>query len=107
MSKELDAFYDLVDINYLNERGKKKYRIVEKALKDYEKLKESQCILLSARSSGKSVMSINHYKENKALEIIKRYIQLEDDKVYTIGWEWNLTQEEYDLLKEVLLWAKN
>ena len=41
-------------------------------------------------------------KALKALEIIKRYVQLEDDKVYTIGWEWNLTQEEYNLLKEIL-----
>lgn len=54
--------------------------------------------------------SFHNYKELvgtietalKALEIIKRYVQLEDGKVYTIGWEWNLTQEEFDLLKEVL-----
>ena len=38
----------------------------------------------------------------KALEIITRYIELEDNKVYTTGWEWNLTPEEYDLLKEIM-----
>ena len=42
-------------------------------------------------------------KKLKALEIIKRYMKLEGDKVYTVGWEWNLTQEEYELVKEVML----
>ena len=38
----------------------------------------------------------------KALEIITRYIELEDNKVYTTGWKWNLTPEEYDLLREIM-----
>ena len=42
-------------------------------------------------------------KALKALEIIKKYICIKDNKIYTKEWEWELTQEKYDLLKEVLL----
>ena len=41
-------------------------------------------------------------KALKALEIIKKYICIKDNKIYTKEWEWKLTQEEYDLLKDML-----
>ena len=66
--------------------------IIESALKENEYLKTEllgQCQELNVK--------------NKVLDIIKRYIQVEDNKVYTTSWEWNLTQEEFDLLKEMFL----
>ena len=41
-------------------------------------------------------------KELKALEIIKKHISINGYRIFSDGYEWELPQEEYDLLKEVL-----
>ena len=38
----------------------------------------------------------------KALEIVRQHISIIDDKVFTDTAEWDLTSDEYDILKEVL-----
>jgi len=89
--------------------------IIETALKDYEKQHQIDIDLLG--SAYKT--NVQNEKKLKALEIIKKgcpYISLEKqkcinyDKPYELiiggGYETayiELTQEEYDLLKEVLL----
>lgn len=41
-------------------------------------------------------------KSLKALEIVKQHISIIDDKLFTDTAEWDLTSDEYDILKEVL-----
>ena len=41
-------------------------------------------------------------KSLKALEIVKQHISIIDDKLFTDTAEWDLTSDEYDILKEIL-----
>jgi len=90
MSKELTP----------SEAWKLIYKSIEEALKDYETLQDDFNKLYERT-----------YKEHKALEIIKKknvcihdLKKLETLKEYNgcREWEEELTQEEYEILKEVL-----
>lgn len=71
------------------------FNTIEKELKDYENLK------LKHRSMQDAVLE--DFKKLKALEIIKKHIDLEDYDTAICLVERKLTQKEYDLLKEALL----
>ena len=114
MSKELEALDRLFNSNLNNYEYRKEYDLIETALKVYEKIKLEY-----------SEIKIYHYdllKENerlhnqkakklKAFEIIKDkrvnadwLLETENVEEYNESLYNDLTQEEFDLLKEVLLW---
>ena len=43
-----------------------------------------------------------YLKINKALEIIKKHIYIDGFTIMRKDFDWNITQEEYNLLKEIL-----
>ena len=120
MSKGLDAFKiikdSLVEIDYENEEDVKldtyiheeELEIIEKELKrleeydktEYSALIESYKKLLKEKKANE--------KKLKAIEIIKNYINVNKDE-YGLYWinligfgSIGITQQEYDLLREVL-----
>lgn len=124
MSKELtplEAFYDLLSPIGLKEEGLKRYKIIETAL---ERLKELDSLYTLTNHNGKFYVVIDKTEFNqmleqiKALEIIKEKkidVALFDtimkdknqtDKLWSYNF-WNkenpLNEEEFNLLKEVLL----
>lgn len=125
MSKELEALerYGYHCSHYVN--GKKDYKIIEAALKDYEKLKAQDKFVDEVWKSVDLPNYSKEAKENnkkiKALEIIikknvnvrafKKVLlmkQNDDAKLRAYNsqnhrYEDDLTREEYDLLTEVLL----
>ena len=81
--KGLEALEDLVERHYLDKEGQEENDIIEQELKDYYALK-------------KECEEAKWYQEHKALEIIK-------NKECIFKGLQDVSQEEYDLLKEVLL----
>lgn len=84
------------------------YMIVENALKHHEHNMTTIIPNLVKTTEEQSRVIEEHKKELKALEIIKKYINVDEDEN---GLHWlnligcasiGITQEEYDLLKEVL-----
>lgn len=90
----------------------KHWEIIHTALKDYEHLQETRYVILGGRCSGKNY-KVNILLKLKALEIIKKKnidVQLLESCQSLKEYNWcvhtkyrALTQQEYDLLKEVLL----
>lgn len=76
---------------------------MSKGLKALEMLENDECILMSQFNECYKAIE----KELKALEIIKPLVDLTKEQKYC--WLWlglngrQITQEQYDLLKEVLL----
>ena len=120
MSKELEALNKIAYSYGYDENIK----IIATALEDYELMKQAKIIVADKKISDDDLEKLKNQsiivgnleqskieplfdeetkKKLKALEIIKKYICIKDNKIYTKEWEWELTQEEYDLLKEVLL----
>lgn len=125
MSKELEAFYDLLSPIGMTQEGIDKYLLIETALKRLEKYDDEELeydhanrgltIELLCRENHKLV------KEHKALEIIKKkkvnvaiFVDIMNDfkkgiynfkKVEEVS-EKDLSEEEIKLLKEVLLCGK-
>lgn len=101
MSKGLDALEKIKQAEYfvdfeLDVKIKDDYKtelaIIEQELKEYERLKED-------------IKKCSCWKEHKALEIIKKLFDkplLPYEDLHISDQE-KITQEEYDLLKEVLL----
>lgn len=124
MSKELEALERIKHTSIVVEKGDKvkpilpyiisELSIIETALKDYERLK--QCIDERGNLINECIEVVAE-KKLKALEIIKEkvmpFVELVDrtnykENCYRVydneGYEYtNITKEEYDLLKEVLL----
>ena len=89
----------------------KELEIIETALKRLESIEDTRFIILGGRCSGKS-QKVHALLKLKALEIIKEkevnihiFRHCSDLAAYNDMAEENqkLTQQEYDLLKEVLL----
>lgn len=81
--------------------------IIKTALKDYEALKESRCVLFSGRMNGKTydeVTRIRIINKLKVLEIIKEHklmnYVIKNKKCADM---YHLNNEEIELLKEALL----
>lgn len=105
MSKGLEALKEIKSEPFSWEKLKDSLDTIENELKEYERLKED-------------IKKCDCWKEHKALEIIKKkdihktmlsltqsadeYNHFIDD----VSEELQLTQEEYDLLKEVLNYGK-
>lgn len=113
MSKELNALMTMYGmalegaLSQEKERLGECYNIIETALKEYETLKEYYNAVVSNREFDKEYF----YKCVKTLKIIKEknvcILDLKKTKTlkeYNCCREWKeeLTQEEYNLLKEVL-----
>lgn len=115
MSKELtplEALNILVGMAVVQQRAYTIKPIIEKALKETERLKTSYLENLLNEESKEYI-----YKKLKVLEIVKEkkvdvdlLLKSLDSEMYNVVFEnWNrpernqLTQEEYELLKEVLL----
>lgn len=111
MSKELEALARIVGCSTIESHRPKwqeDYKVVETALKDYEKQKQ----LVQTLQDKIYVKEMKYAKTRKALEIIKE----KEVVVSLLIWsdtldQYNnntmlvfskLTQEEYELLKEVL-----
>ena len=132
MSKELTPLKALNDlIDYLEsehldlskeDHVVERKEIIETALEDYELMKQAKIIVADKKINDDDLEKLKNQsiivgnleqskieplfdeetqKKLKALEIIKKYICIKDNKIYTK--EWELTQEKYELLKEVLL----
>ena len=104
MSKELKALARIR--NFMSNNAvhwKQDIAMIETALKEYELMKE---IRITARFD---LAQVN--KEHKALEIIKEKFFTDKPMIYSDLYKYglcidahvSLTEEEYDLLKEVLL----
>lgn len=108
MSKGLKALENL----WYGQKTTENYEIIEKELKDFERLKTSYLENLLNEQSKEYI-----YKKLKALEIIKNkceielgeengsyYLHIDYDYGYDLGSVYiELTKKEYDLLREVLL----
>lgn len=81
MSKELEALQDLSKLVFVY-GGIKQYQIIEKSLKALEIIKEKE-------------VDIHNLLISETVEQYNSY-------THWLGYKGNLTQEEYDLLKEVL-----
>ena len=94
VSKGLEAVKDLREVKGFNdEEYNKRLDIIESELKDYENLQ------LKHKSMQDAVL--DDFEKLKALEIIKKYYYY--DKTLGLLHRGGIeTQEEYDLLKEVL-----
>lgn len=125
----LEAFYDLLSPIGLKEEGVKRYYLIETALKNYEELTSKPAILYERtheRSQALIDTICKNYKEIKitnledeekvkAFDIIKKkevavfFLNKSKDvndynhTLKTYGTNQELSQDEYDLLKEVLL----
>ena len=93
---------------------------IETALKRLEEYENKSTFVLfnGGRNNGKSNIVFNSFREHQALEIIRNKVVLIDvflesedvndyNEFYAKSKDRHLTQEEYDLLKEVLLRIKN
>lgn len=117
MSEELEALEKIISHENIWNHGmfKEEYQVIEKALKDYERYKP---LIENIENGLTDTISVEDLKvlikRSKALEIIKNknvdcfwFIQCESvneyNKSLTLG-KGTLTQEEFDLLKEVLVW---
>lgn len=89
MNKGLEALKDMCDINspYIIDKIKQDYLTIEKELKALEILRH------------KTLISFHDIKVNENLKEFNDYIE----RAYGYKSPHRLTQEEYDLLKEVLL----
>lgn len=102
MTKELEALQDLSKLVFIH-GGVEQYKIIETALKEYEGAKSHIEALHKER--------IDNELKLKALEIIvKKNVNINylqtcrfEDYNNLVEIEEQLTQEEYDLLKKVLL----
>lgn len=112
MSKELEAFVRLEQNSKRYKGRKQDLDIVFATLKEKENIEKTINELFS--ENGKVITTIDIKKKLKALKIIKKYIpyyiEIETDengKFIMTDHEHlvqdELTQEEYDLLNEVLL----
>ena len=120
MSKELTPLeaFNRIDVNTKNNYVDE-FIIIQKALKDYETLKETRYVLFSGRMNGKTndeITRIRVINKLKALEIIKNKSQIIDFTALAITnnykdyIQWfrskkltnKLTKEEFELLKEIL-----
>lgn len=116
MSKELEALNDLRNkcCDYLSLSMDRQvcdsFKLIEAALKEKENIEKTINELFS--ENGKVITTIDIKKQLKAIEIIKDkevnvfiFLHSGDLETYNDMVEENrkLTQEEYDLLKEVLL----
>lgn len=82
MSKELEALQDLSKLVFVY-GGVQQYQVIEKSLKALDIIKEKQ-------------VDIHDLLISRAVEQYNSY-------THWLGYKGNLTKEEYDLLKEVLL----
>ena len=89
MSKELEALNKIVDTYYIDNMDKE-ISIIEKALKALEIIKEKNVNIRALKSWNKTYKGKLKYQN---------YLDILED--CDLGEK--LTQEEYDLLKEVLL----
>lgn len=101
MSKGLKALHDIVDtmpFAFIETNSMKYVKIIEKELKEYEKMKAIKDTTTFDKAIEDTLINAcpNVAKKLKALKIIK-------NKECIFKGLSETTQEEYDLLKEVLL----
>ena len=93
MNKELKAFYDLADVYFDNDIVKEKYGITEKTFNEKKKIIETALKALEIiKNKQVYIRQFLMYKNNLSFY----NAEMSDNR--------KLTQEEYDILKEVLLW---
>lgn len=108
MSKGLDALEN-VKLNHNRMGNEKDFELIEKELKEYEEMKAIKGTTTFDNAIEDTLINAcpNVAKKLKALEIIKPLVEL--TKGTSHCWLWlglngvQITQEQYDLLKEVLL----
>lgn len=116
MSKEstpLEALQNIKQCLFWSEKGLKEIDIIEKALKEYERLKKLYKLEEeTSKHLNDTVLSMNEEvnKQEEVLRIIKEkrvnvnWLLTHNRKEYNCGTlSPDLTQEEFGLLKEVLL----
>lgn len=115
MDKGLKALQELVDtmpiVFYESETLLNCVKIIEKELKEYEKMKSIKGTTTFDNAIEETLINAcpNVAKKLKALEIIKEHIRLnshkyESDETYGLTeYMFFITKEEYLLLREVLL----
>ena len=109
MSKGLKALESLVDtmpLALIETNSMREIKIIEKELKRLEELEKAFDSLSKEDEKTKKLLS-KEIEKNRALEIIKSLVDLTKENNHC--WLWlglngkQITQEQYDLLKEVLL----